>query len=64
MNDSLIIRKGELLDIGVIKICIDEAYASYIPRIGKRPASMDTDFKPLLDDGRVWVSITANLGLT
>jgi ribosomal protein S18 acetylase RimI-like enzyme len=52
---SLTIRKGELLDIDAIKICIDEAYVSYIPRIGKRPASMDTDFKPLLRDGSVWV---------
>jgi len=55
MKDSSNIRKGELLDIGAIKIYIDEAYASYIPRIGKRPASMDTDFRPLLDDGCVWV---------
>jgi GNAT superfamily N-acetyltransferase len=51
----LVIRKGELADIDAIKICIDEAYVSYIPRIGKRPASMDADFKPLLREGRVWV---------
>jgi GNAT superfamily N-acetyltransferase len=55
MEVSLTIRKGELLDLDAIKVCIDEAYVSYIPRIGKRPASMDTDFRPLIHDGRVWV---------
>jgi GNAT superfamily N-acetyltransferase len=55
MVDSPIIRKGELFDIDAVKSCIEEAYASYTPRIGKRPASMDTDFKPLLSEGHVWI---------
>jgi ribosomal protein S18 acetylase RimI-like enzyme len=55
MEVSWTIRKGESRDLDAIKICIDEAYVSYIPRIGKRPASMDVDFRPLIDDGSVWV---------
>jgi len=48
MAESAIIRRGELSDIDDVKACIDQAYMSYIPRIGKRPASMDADFEPLL----------------
>src|SRR5687767_3631735 len=55
MVDSPFIRKGDLLDIDAVHNCIQEAYASYTPRIGKRPASMDTDFTPLLRGGRVWI---------
>jgi ribosomal protein S18 acetylase RimI-like enzyme len=55
MADLPLIRKGDLLDIAAVETCINEAYASYIPRIGRRPASMDTDFKPLLRAGRVWI---------
>ena len=55
MADRLFIRKGELADIDAIKVCIDQAYAPYVPRIGQRPSSMDSDFVPLLREGRVWV---------
>jgi len=55
MAKSAILRRGEVSDIDGVKACIDQAYMSYIPRIGKRPASMDTDFEPLLHEGRVWV---------
>jgi ribosomal protein S18 acetylase RimI-like enzyme len=55
MSDSPAIRQGELRDLDAISTCVERAYLPYVPRIGKRPASMDTDFAPLLRDGRVWV---------
>lgn len=52
----MIIRKGNSSDLNAVTTCINEAYASYIPRIGKRPASMDTDFAPVLRERKVWVA--------
>ena len=49
------IRKAILKDIETIEFCVIEAYSKYIPRIGKKPASMNTDFKPLINNGLVWV---------
>jgi|WetSurMetagenome_2_1015567.scaffolds.fasta_scaffold1805509_1 hypothetical protein len=51
----MIIRKANIQDLAQIKHCIEEAYVVYIPRIGKKPASMDTDFEPVIIDGLVWV---------
>jgi ribosomal protein S18 acetylase RimI-like enzyme len=51
----MIIRKANIQDIDQIRHCVEEAYVGYIPRIGKRPASMDADFEPGIIDGLVWV---------
>ena len=56
--DPLTIRVGKLSDHDAIRQCVDEAYTPYIHRLGKRPASIETDFTPLLRDGRVWVAET------
>ena len=53
--DKVRIRNGLMADREAIERCIEKAYISYVARIGRRPASMDTDFEPLLRDGRVWV---------
>lgn len=42
-------------DRSAIESCIGDAYQHYIPRIGKRPASMDREFLPLIHAGRVHV---------
>jgi GNAT superfamily N-acetyltransferase len=53
--DKARIRKGILSDLDAVTHCIEEAYASYVLRIGKRPTSVDTNFGPLLRNGCVWV---------
>lgn len=33
-----------------------DAYAHYVPRIGRNPAPMDTDYAPAVATGLVWVA--------
>ena len=50
------VRQGEVSDLDGLRACIEAAFSPYVPRIGQRPAPLDTDFEPLLRDGRVWVA--------
>jgi N-acetylglutamate synthase-like GNAT family acetyltransferase len=50
------VRQGEVSDLAAIRDCMDAAFSPYVPRIAQRPAPLDTDFEPLLRDGRVWVA--------
>lgn len=56
MSQAVTIRKGLLSDLDAVLECVRAAYAPYVPRMNKRPASMDTDFAPLLRGGLVWVA--------
>jgi len=37
------IRPATTADLPAIAACVEDAYATYIPRMGKRPAPMDAD---------------------
>jgi N-acetylglutamate synthase-like GNAT family acetyltransferase len=50
------VRQGQLSDLRALRACIEAAFTPYVPRIGQRPAPLDTDFEPLLNEGRVWVA--------
>lgn len=47
------IRKAESADLGAIRTCAEQAYALYIPRIGKKPAPMIADFGSQIAAGQV-----------
>ena len=49
------IRQANLEDIQSIKVCIDNAFGEYIPTLGRKPSSMNTDFRPLIREGHVFV---------
>jgi len=48
-----VIRPARTADLPAITACVEEAYAHYIPRMGKRPAPMDADHAARLD--ATWV---------
>ena len=50
------VRQGEASDLDAVTACMNAAFSPYIPRIGQRPAPLDTDFEPLLLDGSVWIA--------
>lgn len=47
------IRSARPGDLPAISACVEEAYATYIPRMGKRPAPMDAGHAARL--GSTWV---------
>jgi ribosomal protein S18 acetylase RimI-like enzyme len=49
------IRLASANDRHTVEECIAEAYQGYIRRIGRRPASMDREFLPLIQAGCVHV---------
>ncbi len=51
------IRKAEPRDVEAITACAVQAYAIYVPRIGKKPAPMVADFQTQIDEGKVDVLI-------
>lgn len=44
-------------DLSAIRRCAEDAYALYVPRIGKKPAPMIADFAAQIDAGQVHVCI-------
>lgn len=43
-------------DLGAVRQIAREAYAVYVPRIGREPAPMTQDFAAALEAGRLWVA--------
>ena len=50
------IRRANLNDLDSIENCINRAFKQYIPLLGKKPSSMNTDFNPIIQNG--WVFVT------
>ena len=59
MPQSLRIRLAEPADVAEIETCVREAYALYVPRIGREPAPMTADYAELITGGEVWVAVEA-----
>lgn len=53
------IRLATADDVAEIRRCAEEAYALYVPRIGKKPAPMIADFAAQIAAGQVHVCIEA-----
>lgn len=49
------IRLAILGDLERVKACAHEAYALYVPRIGRDPAPMVADFRAQIEAGQVYV---------
>ena len=56
MPQSLRIRPAQPADVAAVEACVREAYALYIPRIGREPAPMTVDYAELVAGGEVWVA--------
>ena len=57
MEPSARIRQAGPDDRGAIEAIVQAAYASYIPRIGRKPGPMLDDYGALIADGRVSVLV-------
>ncbi|MFW7355169.1 MAG: GNAT family N-acetyltransferase [Brucella sp.] len=49
------IRKATLSDVPEIQNIVQDAYAPYTERIGRKPAPMTDDYAKLIEDGTAWV---------
>ncbi|WP_339644057.1 GNAT family N-acetyltransferase [Jannaschia helgolandensis] len=54
------IRKASVSDAPAIRDCTNQAYARYIPVIGRKPAPMVADFKAQIAAGSVYVATGAD----
>ncbi len=54
-----IVRQAESTDFEAVRRCAEDAYAMYIPRIGKKPAPMIADFAAQIAAGQVHVCVEA-----
>jgi GNAT superfamily N-acetyltransferase len=52
----MIIRQAVSADVPAIKAIVEEAYAEYVLRIGRRPGPMDDDYDARVDAGSVHVA--------
>ena len=50
------LRRATAADLPAIKAIIIAAYAKYLTRMDKRPASMFRDYGPSVEDGTTWVA--------
>lgn len=57
------IRMAVKADLPAVQRCAEDAYAMYVPRIGKKPAPMIADFAAQIDAGDVYVSVEEDVVL-
>jgi N-acetylglutamate synthase-like GNAT family acetyltransferase len=50
-----VVRRAVPADVPAIGRLVEEAYAKYVPRIGRKPAPMTVDYAAELAAARVWV---------
>ena len=53
------IRKARLTDLADVERVVAEAFAPYVPRLGRRPAPMDDDYRARIEAGEVDVLVDA-----
>ena len=56
MNASTTIRRAHPPDAAEITVLVAEAYAPYIPRIGRKPGPMLDDYEQVITESLVYVS--------
>jgi GNAT superfamily N-acetyltransferase len=56
MVPTIAIRPALASDVARIQAIVDQAYAIYIPRIGKKPGPMLDDYQARVAEGAVWVA--------
>ncbi len=50
------IKQAKISDHNHIKKCINNAFQKYVPVLNGRSSAMDTDFKPMIIKGQVYVA--------
>ncbi len=60
MLPEIVLRLASPTDLVAITAITDAAYANYIPRLGRKPQPMTTDYKPLIDAGQIWLAASIN----
>lgn len=55
------IRPALAADLSAVQACVNHAFSVYIPRIGHEPMPMQTDYAPLIEQGRVSVLMDGEL---
>jgi len=50
-----VIRRADPADVPGIERLVRDAFALYVPRIGREPAPMSADYAAALENSRVWV---------
>ena len=53
------VRRAVAADARSVAEVVQLAYAIYVPRIGRRPAPMDSDYDEVLRSADVWVAVAA-----
>lgn len=61
LSVEITIRAARPADLDAIMALTDAAYTKYIPRIGRKPQPMTTDYRPLIAAGQVWLAIVADV---
>lgn len=54
-RSSAAIRQAVPVDVDTIVAITNAAYAHYIPRIGRKPQPMVTDYGPMITENEVWL---------
>jgi ribosomal protein S18 acetylase RimI-like enzyme len=55
-RSRLLVRPATGDDLAAVEEVVREAYEKYVERIGRRPVPMDSDYKALVGQQRVWVA--------
>ena len=55
ISDAMKIRSAIAADLDAVKACAEQAYALYVPRMGRKPAPMVADFGAQISAGHVHV---------
>jgi len=50
-----VIRTAHAAEAGAVRDIVNDAYRSYVPRIGKSPGPMLDDYSKRIAEGQVWV---------
>jgi ribosomal protein S18 acetylase RimI-like enzyme len=53
--ESTVFRLATPADLDVVTAITDAAYAHYVPRLGRKPQPMTTDYAPMIAAGQVWL---------
>lgn len=51
------VRRATGADLPALEQITQDAYGTYVERIGRRPKPMDSDYEALVDQARVWVAV-------